>query len=85
LGANSIGVFAESIGGGGGSGGFAGALSVGSGSTLNAVGGAGAGAGAGGQVNVANSGQIVTLGANSIGVFAESIGGGGGVGGLSLA
>jgi hypothetical protein len=85
-GAASIGIFAQSVGGGGGSGGFAGALNVGSGSTVtNTVGGSGAGAGSGGQVMVTNTGLIHTFGDRSIGVLAQSIGGGGGNGGFSLA
>ncbi len=84
-GMNAIGIFAQSVGGGGGSGGFAGGLSVGSsGSVANTVGGAGAGAGNGDQVAVTNTGLVHTLGANSIGVLAQSIGGGGGNGGFSL-
>ncbi|UGY07397.1 autotransporter domain-containing protein [Bradyrhizobium quebecense] len=85
-GAASIGVFAQSVGGGGGSGGFAGAFNVGNGSTLtNTVGGSGAGAGNGGQVTVDNTGLIHTTNDRSIGVLAQSIGGGGGNGGFSLA
>ncbi len=84
-GANAIGIFAQSVGGGGGSGGFAGGLSVGSsGSIANTVGGAAAGAGNGDQVTVSNTGLVRTLGANAVGVLAQSIGGGGGNGGFSL-
>jgi uncharacterized protein with beta-barrel porin domain len=84
-GANAIGIFAQSVGGGGGSGGFAGGLSIGStGSVANTVGGAAAGAGNGDQVTVTNTGLVHTLGANAVGVLAQSIGGGGGNGGFSL-
>ncbi|WP_127089982.1 autotransporter outer membrane beta-barrel domain-containing protein [Aquabacter cavernae] len=49
------------------------------------VGGTGGKGGAGGVVSVENSGSIVTLGASSWGVFAQSIGGGGGVAGSATA
>jgi uncharacterized protein with beta-barrel porin domain len=83
-GLSSIGVFAQSVGGGGGSGGFAGGLSAGNSATSQVVGGAGGGAGSGGVVNVTNSGIVLAKAANSIGVFAQSVGGGGGIGGMSL-
>jgi hypothetical protein len=84
-GPSSIGVFAQSVGGGGGSGGFAGALAgADKGSFSAAVGGAGGVGGDAGSVTVDNSGQIATLGANSSGVLAQSIGGGGGNGGFAF-
>jgi outer membrane autotransporter protein len=49
---------------------------------MNAVGAGGAG-GNGGDVNVINSGNIVTSGAFAHGVFAQSVGGGGGLAGIS--
>ncbi|WP_291845106.1 autotransporter outer membrane beta-barrel domain-containing protein [Maricaulis sp.] len=88
----SIGVFAQSIGGGGGNGGSATGFAI----TRDAadisdedknlelvavVGGFGGAAGDGGDVTVANSGAITTLGAGSDGIKAQSIGGGGGNGG----
>ena len=46
-----------------------------------AVGGSGGSGGSGGDVTIKNSGDIVTRGADSHGVFGQSIGGGGGNGG----
>ena len=85
-GANSIGVLAQAIGGGGGVGAFSLSASGSSGSgTTSSVGGSGGSGGQGGTVSVNNSGVIVTNGALSYGVYAQSIGGGGGVGGFSVA
>ncbi|WP_275451173.1 autotransporter outer membrane beta-barrel domain-containing protein [Mesorhizobium loti] len=87
---NSIGILAMSVGGGGGGGGAAstdeeivgggseGDTSVGIGA---AIGLAAGGAGNGGTVSVTNHSLIVTDGADSYGISANSIGGGGGVGG----
>jgi len=91
-GALAHGILAQSIGGGGGSGGDARSLSliisnpsiVPSGLSLTAsVGGNGGGASNGGQVTVDNSGDITTQGYASFGIFAQSVGGGGGTGGNS--
>lgn len=82
-GANSIGIFAQSVGGGGGSGGFNGILATNA-TIDNAVGGAGGAGGNGGDVTVTSSGSILTLGANSTAILAQSIGGGGGNGAFSL-
>ncbi len=71
------GIFAQSVGGGGGDGGGAGAGLSG----RVAIGGFGAAAGDGGKVTVTNNGTIETFGIASHGVFAQSIGGGGGTGG----
>ncbi|CAN7249278.1 autotransporter outer membrane beta-barrel domain-containing protein [Devosia sp. LjRoot16] len=86
-GEGSIGVLAQSIGGGGGAGGFAGGLSLAiDGSAENDVGGGGGGvASIGGQVKVNNFGTITTEGNNAAGIMAQSVGGGGGVGGFSIA
>jgi hypothetical protein len=85
-GAHSIGVFAQSVGGGGGAGGAAVSTEVGSLVTQGfALGGDGGVGGNGGEVDVANFGQVITGGANAIAVFAQSVGGGGGDGGSSLA
>lgn len=73
---NSIGVLAQSIGGGGGNGGNAAGLFV-------AVGGAGGKGGHGGTVNVGVNGFLNTLDDHSSGVIAQSIGGGGGHGGAA--
>ncbi|XUU60811.1 hypothetical protein ACRAQ6_00630 [Erythrobacter sp. HA6-11] len=91
----SFGIMAQSIGGGGGDGGMAGALSFNSagspGSNRRPVnislalgGGAGIG-GSGGEVNVASTADIMTMGAGSHAVLAQSIGGSGGNGGMSFA
>ncbi|NJC08634.1 hypothetical protein GGQ62_001632 [Polymorphobacter fuscus] len=47
------------------------------------VGGRGGAAGTAGGVQVANNGQIATFGAQSDGIFAQSVGGGGGKGGAA--
>jgi hypothetical protein len=69
----SDGIFAQSVGGGGGSGSSAGGLS--------ALGGQGGIGGSGGVVRVEHSGSIQTHGSFSRGIFAQSVGGGGGSGG----
>ena len=87
------GIIAQSIGGGGGNGGLAisGDVQLGfsdqdSSSTRFAIGGTGANAGRGGNVTVINesTGVISISGDKSYGIFAQSIGGGGGVGGFDL-
>jgi hypothetical protein len=83
-GENAAGVFAQSVGGGGGSGGIAGAFDIGGGGVDNVVGGSGAKGGNGGDVVVESTGSIHTVAANSTAVFAQSVGGGGGWGGISL-
>jgi hypothetical protein len=70
---DSFGIVAQSVGGGGGSGGGSGALV--------AIGGSGNSTGNGGTVTVENSGVITTAGDRSDSIFAQSIGGGGGVAG----
>ncbi|MGE0008476.1 MAG: hypothetical protein AB7S92_23215, partial [Parvibaculaceae bacterium] len=85
----SIGVFAQSVGGGGGSGGFSGALSLAiNGKAENKVGGDGGASGGdggrGGEVQVSNWGTIRTEGDNAAGVLAQSVGGSGGNGGFSV-
>ncbi|WP_374516742.1 hypothetical protein, partial [Brevundimonas sp.] len=82
----SIGVFAQSIGGGGGTGGSAGGVTLSGSTSVNlelAMGGIGGAGAVGGAVTVSNSGVIDTDGEASHGVFAQSIGGGGGAGGLA--
>ncbi|MBN9271219.1 MAG: hypothetical protein J0J15_13450, partial [Mesorhizobium sp.] len=78
-GSNSNGIFAQSVGGGGGVGGKA---NIGATGTIG-VGGKGTSGGDGGVVHVTNNGNgtIETFGAASNGIFAQSIGGGGGVAG----
>ena len=80
------GIFAESLGGGGGNGGFSVGASVSEGPGVNfSLGGFGGDGGAGSTVGVTNFGNIGTLGNNSNGILAQSIGGGGGNGGFSIA
>jgi hypothetical protein len=71
--ANSI--FAQSVGGGGGKAGASGGL--------YALGGDGVGGGNGNVVTVTNSGVLQTVGNESRGILAQSLGGGGGAGGSS--
>ena len=82
----SNGILAQSLGGGGGNGGFSatGALALGDGSVGVSVGGFGAGGGSGDAVTVNSGNNIVTLGQQSNGILAQSLGGGGGNGGFSI-
>ncbi|HQZ12004.1 MAG TPA: hypothetical protein PK286_03885 [Devosia sp.] len=95
-GASAHGIFAQSVGGGGGAGGNANSISMilgrGCGeacppdpavnvSMRVSVGGKGGDGSDGGEVTVTNSGSITTLGAVANGIFAQSVGGGGGTGG----
>src|SRR5690606_38279266 len=68
---------AQSIGGGGGDGGNAGGA-------LLTIGGRGGGGGDAGRVDVVHSGSAATKGAASDGIFAQSVGGGGGNGGWTV-
>jgi uncharacterized protein with beta-barrel porin domain len=90
----SSGILAQSIGGGGGTGGNAATYQIELNDPLSAVsdlfyeinytfklGGNGGHGGSGGSVTVQNSGDIITTGASSTGIIAQSIGGGGGTGG----
>ena len=85
----SHGIFAQSIGGGGGNGGAAVSLAVANTSTGSArnfqaavgVGGSGGTGSAGGAVTVIQDGGIITTASHSIGIFAQSVGGGGGTAG----
>ncbi|WP_348643136.1 autotransporter outer membrane beta-barrel domain-containing protein, partial [Mesorhizobium sp. B2-3-4] len=81
---NSYGIFAQSIGGGGGAAG-AGSTETGSAETSVslAIGGLGGVGSRGGDVTVDNHGQITTLGYLSHGIFAQSVGGGGGASGAA--
>ena len=81
--ANSVAIAAQSIGGGGGNGGFSVAASVGAGGIAIGIGGAGASGGNAGTASVTSSGAVSTMGDNSIGILAQSLGGGGGNGGFS--
>ena len=75
---NSLGIIAQSVGGGGGA--------AGSSSGLVSVGGDAAGSTTanGGTVGVSNTATITTGGDSSIGILAQSVGGGGGSGGDAL-
>jgi len=73
----SHGIAAISIGGGG----YAGASVKDLGLVIVATGGAGGSGADGGSINLTNKGNIITSGANADGLFAFSVGGGGGIGG----
>ena len=86
LGARSYGLVAQSIGGGGGDGGFSIAGSISKGPAANfSLGGSGGGGRNGGDVTLNTSGRVGTLGEESHAIFAQSVGGGGGSGGFSVA
>lgn len=94
LGDRSVGILAHSLGGGGGSGGFSATIgtnlapqaNISSTNPANAiavnVGGDGGTGALGGRVDVINRGDIWTRGAWSHGIHAQSVGGGGGDGGM---
>jgi hypothetical protein len=87
---NAYGVLAQSIGGGGGSGSSiiqVTALKTGqsSGTAGLAIGGSGGNGLTGGNVTVTNAGTIETWGKGAHGIVAQSVGGGGGNGGMSIA
>lgn len=85
-GALSNGLTAISMGGRGGMGGIAVSGSVTFGSTASvAVGGDGGNAGRANEAHVWNDGVVETNGLRSLGILAQSIGGHGGVGGMSFA
>jgi len=80
------GMVAQAVGGGGGDGGSAAAFSLSSMFNINtAVGGNGGKGGTAGDVQAINDGQVLTSGADGWGSLAQSISGGGGNGGSSLA
>jgi len=87
---SSSGLVAQSIGGGGGSGGFSvsvagAASSVGSGAINVGLGGSGGAGNFARDVTVNTSvGKISTFGADSHGILAQSLGGGGGAGGYNI-
>ena len=74
-GKNSVGILAQSVGGGGG---VAGA-ELGVAAVPVFIGGQNGVVGQGGDVDVTNTGSIIIAGDNSIGIFAQSVGGGGGL------
>ena len=88
-GSDAFGVMAQSLGGGGGNGGLnvTGAMNFSrqtSGSVALGIGGFGGGAGDGSDVMLTRSGLTRTMGSGADGVVAQSIGGGGGNGGLNV-
>ena len=83
----SRGILAQSLGGGGGSGGSSTNLTYSVNTNFNrdvGIGGSGGNGGGGGTVTIGNSGSIGTLGDNSDGILAQSVGGGGGSGGETI-
>lgn len=87
LGEHAAAVVAQSVGGGGGMGGGAATRSVAMGgmsfSGALSIGGVGGDGGQGGKVTLNQKGSVRTSGAAGIGLLAQSIGGGGGQGGLT--
>ena len=89
LGAESDGIYAQSVGGGGGNGGAATSTSECSDDscvqTAIAVGGTGGGGGNGGTVTVTNApfALLQTQGISAFGIMAQSVGGGGGEGSVA--
>ena len=73
-------VFAQSIGGGGGNGGWANAVVFKSASAKVGIGGEGGQGGLGGFVSVRKLCKLFTTGMSAAGIFAQSVGGGGGTG-----
>lgn len=85
LGDGAVGLAVQTIGGGGGRGGGAAASASGTIETQVAIGGSGGDGGGTWATStgseVTNTGSIVTFGADAAGIVAQSIGGGGGIGG----
>jgi len=76
------GIYAESVGGGGGTGGSSGSLAAGGTDSVNlsfAIGGTGGTGNTGNTVTVNNIGSVTAWGEASHAIFAQSVGGGGGV------
>ncbi|RAI02122.1 hypothetical protein DLJ53_12175 [Acuticoccus sediminis] len=79
------GIIAQSVGGGGGTGGTTLAASqAGGGNATLSIGGTGGSGNNAGQVAVGLGGVIVTEGAMANAVVAQSVGGGGGIGGIAM-
>src|ERR1700682_3658506 len=81
-----MGIYAQSVGGGGGNGGFT--LAASATMDYNSVGkaksGTGGTGGTGGTVSVTSIGEVHTSGTQATGIFAQSLGGGGGNGGFAI-
>lgn len=89
---SSFGIFAQSVGGGGGHAGNATFFGIPKDEDMDALGGVtigigigidlkGGNSGDGGNVTVNSAGDILTYGPNAVGIFAQSVGGGGGLSG----
>jgi hypothetical protein len=76
----SVGIAAQSIGGGGGNGGYSKGYGV---FASFGIGGTGGDGGAGGAIDFVNYGNIQTAGDQSQAILLQSIGGGGGIGGAA--
>ncbi|WP_264798091.1 autotransporter outer membrane beta-barrel domain-containing protein [Acidocella aminolytica] len=74
-----FGILAQSVGGGGGSAGLAGTVSGSLASLSVGISGSNGSFGTGGNVDVTNDGSVTTTAKNGIGIFTQSIGGGGGL------
>ncbi|MDO9025920.1 MAG: hypothetical protein Q7U61_15045, partial [Zwartia sp.] len=84
FGDSSMGVFAQSVGGGGGTSGASSTNTNSGAYSVNfALGAAGGSGGQGSEVNVSSTAFIQTTGANAIAIMAQSVGGGGGNAGAS--
>ncbi len=86
---DSVGVLAQSVGGGGGNGGFyvSGTIAgsgTGSGAIAVGLGGSGGTGSSSGSVDLTTDKSVTTLGDRSSGVVAQSVGGGGGNGGFNV-
>ncbi len=83
---NSIGILAQSVGGGGGTGGYSvtGGAGYGKGTLSVGVGGDGGSGNTSGVVGITSGGIVDTDGDFSHGILAQSIGGGGGNGGMTI-
>ncbi len=80
---NAAAIFAQSVGGGGGNGGSATGFGISSESANLVMGGSGGLGGSGGTIDITSFAQVHTKGRNSIGIFGQSVGGGGGTGGMA--
>ncbi|HSH02541.1 MAG TPA: hypothetical protein VLL52_08485, partial [Anaerolineae bacterium] len=76
-------IFAQSVGGGGGNGGSGNTLGITAKTFAFGMGGTGGTGGFGGNVAITSDASVRTNGDDSVGILAQSIGGGGGTGGTS--
>ena len=82
-GENAHAIFAQSVGGGGGNGGSSNTFGITAASAALSLGGTGGEGGTGGNVDIINSADVRTNNNKSVGILAQSVGGGGGNGGMS--